>query len=92
MQKQEQQTAVDTLFAEILELLLFKGEIPEHLKEAHRKAKELENDQHSKTWDASRVGYTGDSFRDSVFGLVKDFSEYYEETYGNNNEQTTNRY
>jgi hypothetical protein len=45
MSNNKQQSPVDILFTEILELLLFKGEVPEHLKEAHKKAKELEKER-----------------------------------------------
>jgi hypothetical protein len=45
MNNNKQQSPVDILFTEILELLLFKGEVPEHLKEAHKKAKELEKER-----------------------------------------------
>ena len=80
MTNNKQQTAVEWLVAHLTEygfdLQLHKVEIDQ--------AKEMEKEQHNKTWESSRLGYTGDSFRDSVFGQVKDFSEYYEETYGGN--------
>lgn len=74
MQKQEQQTAVDTLFAEILELLLFKGEVPEHLKEAHRKAKEMEKEQAINDYCEGRNSVINKQIISS--------EQYYEQTYG----------
>lgn len=82
MQKQEQQTAVDILFAEILELLLFKGEVPEHLKEAHRKAKEIEKVRIESTWIAA-LDYAIKLLKGLNNLESKDaFDQFYNETYG----------
>jgi hypothetical protein len=45
MTTETKQTTADILFAEILELLLFKEETPENLKKAYMKAKQLERDR-----------------------------------------------
>ena len=59
--KPRQQTAIEWLEEEMLKPNLSMKEILEH-------AKEMEKDQHIKTWEA---------------GLMKvDFNEYYNETYG----------
>jgi hypothetical protein len=83
MTNNKQQMAVEWFFHKVMTFY-----VPDDLEEFEmfmeivQQAKEMSKEQHANTWDDSRVGYTGDSFRDSVFGQVKDFSEYYEETYG----------
>lgn len=64
--KPRQQTAIEWLEEEMLKPNL-------SMKEILNQAKEMEKDQHIKTWEA---------------GLMKvDFNEYYNETFGGNNEQ-----
>lgn len=64
--KPRQQTAIEWLEEEMLKPNL-------SMKEILNQAKEMEKDQHIKTWEA---------------GLMKvDFNEYYNETFGGNNQQ-----
>ena len=64
--KPRQQTAIEWLEEEMLKPNL-------SMKEILNQAKEMEKDQHIKSWEA---------------GLMKvDFNEYYNETFGGNNEQ-----
>ena len=61
--KPKQQTAIEWLFDNVY---MAHSELSEKLKQA----KEMEKDQHIKSWEA---------------GLMKvDFNEYYEQTYGGN--------
>jgi hypothetical protein len=42
-------------------------------------AKEMEKEQHSETWNDSRIQYKGDNY----LGKEKSFEEYYNETFKN---------
>ena len=65
--KPRQQTAIEWLEEEMLKPNL-------SMKEILNQAKEMEKDQHIKSWET---------------GLMKvDFNEYYNETFGGNNEDT----
>jgi len=75
MSNKKQQTAVEWLFEQLQALELKKNRISKDAYESRMsytigKAKEIQKDQHIKTWEA---------------GLMKvDFNEYYEQTYGGN--------
>ena len=73
--QERKQTAVEWLIEKIAEDY---PEIPKAYREECNKAKDMEANQHSETWDDSRIEYKGDDY----IGKEKSFSEYYQETYG----------
>jgi hypothetical protein len=53
-----------------------------NLDNALEQAKQMEKEQHEETWFSSRVEDMGDEFKVEQ----KSFEDYYNETYGGNNE------
>ena len=63
----------------LIEQLNKKGYAPVVTDEEIQQAKEMEKEQHSETWDDSRIQYKGDNY----IGKEKSFEEYYNETFKN---------
>jgi hypothetical protein len=75
--KNNNKTAVEWL----AETLRFASkELYAEMYETIEEAKEMEKEQHSITWDDSRVEDKGDNY----VGKQKSFNDYYNETYGGN--------
>jgi hypothetical protein len=77
------QTAVQILVDSLIKLGYLHsnefGQSPK-VRELIEQAKEKEKEQHSNTWDDSRVEDKGDNY----IGKQKSFNDYYEQTYGGN--------
>jgi hypothetical protein len=76
--------AVDILFNKFLELFLFQEGIPDELEKAYKEAKEMQKQQHGKTWDDAMESIKARGGND--MRAYTDFDDYYAETYGGNNE------
>jgi hypothetical protein len=63
----------------LIEQLNKKGFEPVVTDEEIEQAKEMEKEQHSETWNDSRIQYKGDNY----LGKEKSFEEYYNETFKN---------
>jgi hypothetical protein len=72
--QERKQTAVDWLIGQLNKPGFAQVVTDEEIKQA----KDMEANQHSETWDDSRIEYKGDDY----IGKEKSFSEYYQETYG----------
>jgi len=76
--------AVDILFNKFLELFLFQEGIPDELEEAYKQAKEMQKQQHGKTWDDAMENMKARGGND--MRAYTDFDNYYEEKFGGNDE------
>ena len=76
--------AVDILFNKFLELFLFQEGIPDELEQAYKQAKTMQKQQHGKTWDDAMESIKARGGND--MRAYTDFDDYYDETYGGNNE------
>jgi hypothetical protein len=63
----------------LIEQLNKKGFAPVVTDEEIEQAKEMEKEQHSETWNDSRIQYKGDNY----LGKEKSFEQYYNETFKN---------
>jgi hypothetical protein len=80
----EMRGAVDILFNKFLELFLFQEGIPDELEEAYKQAKEMQKQQHGKTWDDAMENMKARGGND--MRAYTDFDNYYEEKFGGNDE------
>ena len=78
----KQQTAVEIFWNQLPEILPFTvdTETAVKLQKAYQQAKEIEKEQHGKTWDKSM--YNLDARGGNIVRAWVDFDEYYNETYG----------
>ena len=81
----KQQTAVEIFWNQLPEILPFTvdTETAVKLQKAYQQAKEIEKEQHGKTWDKSM--YNLDARGGNIVRAWVDFDEYYNETYGGGN-------
>jgi hypothetical protein len=84
MTNNKQQTAVEIFWNQLPEILPFTvdTETAVKLQKAYQQAKEIEKEQHGKTWDKSM--YNLDARGGNIVRAWEDFDEYYNETYGGN--------
>jgi hypothetical protein len=89
MTNNKQQTAVEWL-AEQMEILHYdywaehisKDEKNQRLKQLKEQAKEMEKEQHGKTWDTAMDNL--DARGGNIVRAYVDFDDYYNETFGGN--------